>query len=86
VVAFVHAIYAVIAAVEVLFIDKKTATTLSSNKLFAYSAKAGSLFAYTTGYFLWDTVISTIYLKDQGPGFLVSCWFLPKRFSFDLQI
>ena len=33
--------------------------------------RAGSLFAITTGYFLWDTMVSLIYLRENGPGFLI---------------
>ena len=48
-----------------LFLDQFTRLTYISTN------RAGSLFAITTGYFLWDTMVSLLYLRENGPGFLI---------------
>lgn len=74
IVSLIHAV-AISTLALMLWNDK----VLSKDRLFSYTPFAGNVYAIACGYFLWDSVISWIHIKEYGPSFLihgVSCLFV----------
>ncbi|KAH9452811.1 hypothetical protein Pst134EB_016763 [Puccinia striiformis f. sp. tritici] len=71
VVAWVHAFYATAIAVHVLS-NPTLFTLIHQDKLFGYQVRAMNYLSISTGYFLWDIIVSLkLTISRGGIGFLV---------------
>ena len=66
IISFIHAIVISLLAIPIL-----QDPVLESNRIFGYSHYAGTVYAITCGYFLWDTVICLYKVKENGIGFVM---------------
>ncbi|KAK9763497.1 hypothetical protein K7432_009767 [Basidiobolus ranarum] len=73
-VSFLHCILIVILALPVRFEPH-----LRNDRVYGYSSHAGDVYAIACGYFLWDTIYYSKYIKEYGFGLLIhacSCFVL----------
>jgi len=68
-VAFVHALYSVPAALYFVTSNKPGIKALKANPVLGFDDGVAAALAVSTGYFFWDTFVSIFY--SQGPGFVL---------------
>lgn len=84
VVSFLQSIFISGAALKVIFTDPTRINTGPLDRLWGYSAQAGSVQAYAAGYFLYDIYVSYRCMSASGPSGVVHgvCAFLVTMLGF----
>ncbi|KAJ1549859.1 hypothetical protein HK405_002079, partial [Cladochytrium tenue] len=76
-VSLVHAL-----AVSLLSVPVLCDPSLRADKMFAHSYYAGALCAITSGYFVWDTIVSAMQIRTNGIGMVIHGIFSLSVFLF----
>ncbi|KAJ2899711.1 hypothetical protein MKZ38_002904 [Zalerion maritima] len=85
VVSFIQAILINSLALWVIWVDTERSSMDPSERVYGYTGAAGMIQALAAGYFLWDLVITAIYLPVFGMGMLTHAVSALTVFSFGFR-
>lgn len=70
VVSFVQSVLINVLALWVMFVDEERSSMSAGERVYGYTGACGFVQALAVGYFVYDTIVSTVYLPLFGVGML----------------
>jgi hypothetical protein len=70
VVSFVQSTLINLTALWVMFVDRERKTMNAQERVYGYTGACGLIQAFATGYFLYDLIVSVVYVRIFGVGML----------------